>query len=155
MEADPVTAFQVFEELATIGSTVGWNLQLTAGIDLIMQWIPDTGMDEVFSTKEEVIVAGTWHPPGSAIPVDGGYKVTGQWAIATGCQYANWFFTNAAIMDGEEMRLHENGDPILIFLLVPSSEGTVVDTWNTMGMRGTGSHDIKLEDVFVLKYVLH
>ena len=149
LETDPITGFRVLEELARIDSAVSWNLQITAGIDIILQWFPDRAMDEVFSREEETIVAGTWHPPGQAVAVEGGYRVSGHWNISSGCQYANWFFLNAIVVDGDQMRTYENGQPVLLFLILPASEGKVVESWNAIGMRGTGSHDIVVEDVFV------
>lgn len=149
LETDPITAFEVFEALAKVDSAAGWNLQLTAGIDIILQWFSDEAMNEVFSTDEEVIFAASYHPPGRAIPTNGGYQVSGQWNILSGCQYANWYFTNAMVMDGEQPRTYENGQPVLIFVIVPAHKGRVEKTWNTIGMQGTGSHDIILDNVFV------
>ena len=148
-ETDPLTAFEFFEELSRIDSAAGWNLQLTAGIDLILQVLPDEGMDEVFSSEEEVIVAGTFQPPGQAIPVEGGYRISGHWKIATGCQYASWFLCNAIVMEEGQMKTHPDGSPFVIYAIFPSSEAEVIETWNTIGMRGTGSHDFKTEGVFV------
>ena len=148
-ETEPIAAFTALEELAKIDSAASWNLQITAGIDIILQWFPNKALDELFSGKEETIVAGTWHPPGQAVVKDGGYEVSGQWNISSGCQYANWFFLNALVMAGEQVRTYENGQPVVIFLILPANEGEVVETWDTIGMRGTGSHDIKLEKVFI------
>lgn len=149
LETDPITAFEIFEELAKIDSTASWNLQLTAGIDIILQCFADEAMDEVFATEEEVIVASSLHPPGQAIPVQGGYQLSGHWKISTGCQYANWFFTNAIVMEGEKPRTYENGQPVIICLMVPTHKGKVVETWDTIGMSGTGSHDFTFKDSFV------
>lgn len=152
LEVDPITAFEIFEALARIDSAAGWNVQLTAGLDVILQCFPDEPMNEVFSSEEEVIFAASWYPPGSAIPVEGGYKVTGQWNISSGCQYANWFFNNAIVMDGDKPRTYEDGQPVIIFTIVPAREGSIKETWNTIGMKGTGSHSIVLENVFVPKH---
>ena len=149
LETDPITAFEVFEALARIDSAAGWNIQLTAGLDVILQWFSDEAMDEVFSSEDEVIFAASLHPPGRAIPVKGGYEVSGQWNISSGCQYSNWFFNNAIVMDGDQPRTYENGQPVIIFTIVPALEGKIAETWNTIGMKGTGSHDIVLDNVFI------
>ncbi|MDF9798508.1 alkylation response protein AidB-like acyl-CoA dehydrogenase [Catalinimonas alkaloidigena] len=149
LETDPITAFEIFEELAKIDSAASWNLQLTAGIDIILQCFSDEAMDDVFATEEEVIVASSLHPPGQAIPVKGGYQISGHWKISTGCQYANWFFTNAIVMEGEKPRTYGNGQPVIICLMAPTHEGKVVDSWDTIGMRGTASHDFTFEGIFV------
>lgn len=149
LEVDPVTGMQVFEQLAKYDSAAGWNLQLTAGIDIILQWFSDEGMEEVFASDEEVIVAGTWHPPGQANRVKGGYEISGHWNISSGCQYANWFFLNAILLENGEMQLYEDGSPKVNFFIFPADKGQVIDCWDMMGMRGTGSHDIVVEKVFV------
>ena len=149
LEMDPITTFEIIEEIAVIDSAAAWNLQITAGLDVNLQSFNDEAMDEVFSSEEEVIVAGTWHPPGQAIPVDGGFQVSGQWKIASGCLNANWFFLNVLVMEGNEMKTHPNGAPYVLLIILPASEGEVVDTWDTIGLQGTGSHDIAVKDAFV------
>jgi len=149
LEADPITGFEVVEELSKIDSTVGWNLNLSLGIETIMQWFPENAHAEVYSSNEEVIFAGTWHPPGRAFPVNDGFEVTGQWNIVSGCRYATWFLVNSMIMEGEQPRMLENGHPELLLMLVPRKDIAIVETWNTIGMKGTGSHDIALEKVFI------
>ena len=151
-ESDPITAFTIFEELARIDSAVGWNVQLTAGRDLVTQWLSTKAMDEVFFNTEDVIFAGAWHPFGYAVPVDGGFNISGHWEIASGCQYANWFFHGAMIMDGDQPLTYENGQPQLIYFILPAEEGKVVEAWDAMGMKGTGSHDITIENKFVPAY---
>jgi len=141
LEIDPITGIEALEALSKIDSAVGWNVGLSLQFDTIMQWFSDEAMDEVFTSEDEVIVAGAMHPPGKAIPVKGGYEVTGQWNIVSGCQYANWFFMNASVMDGDQPRMDENGHPVLLMMLTPANNGKVIETWNTIGMKGTGSHD--------------
>ena len=148
-EIDPITGFRVIEEVSRIDSAAGWNLQLAAAIDTILQWFSDAAMDTVYANTDEVIVAGTWNPPCKAVPVDGGYHINGIGNIASGCMNANWFFRNAIVMEGDSPRIFENGKPYMIFFLFPESEGEVIDAWDTLGMRGTGSHDIQVTDLFV------
>jgi len=128
-------------------------VNLSMALDTAAQWFSDEAMDEVFTSEDEVIVAGSWHPPGKAIPIKGGYEVTGQWSIVSGCQYANWFFMNAAVMDGDQPRTYEDGNPVLLLLLAPMKQAKVIETWNTIGMKGTGSHDIELEKVFIPEHL--
>ena len=153
LETDPITGFEALEALSKIDSAAGWNVSLSMALDTILQWFSDEAMEEVFASEDEVIVAGSWHPPGKAIPVKGGYEVTGQWSIVSGCQYANWFFMNAAIIDGDQPRMDENGHPVLLMMLTPASKGKMVATWDTIGMRGTGSHDMSLEKVFIPEHL--
>jgi alkylation response protein AidB-like acyl-CoA dehydrogenase len=81
--------------------------------------------------------------------VDGGYRITGRWPFASGCQHATWFLGGALIYDGDEPRKGEDGASIQLLAAFPAADAEIVDTWHTMGMRGTGSHDIAIKDLLV------
>jgi alkylation response protein AidB-like acyl-CoA dehydrogenase len=83
------------------------------------------------------------------VPVEGGYRITGRWAYASGCQHSEWIFLGNLVFDGERPRLRENGLPDFRIAVVPMSELAIVDTWHVAGLRGTGSHDVEATDVFV------
>jgi alkylation response protein AidB-like acyl-CoA dehydrogenase len=122
---------------------------LSIGVETILQWFSDEAHAEIYSSEEEMIIAGSWNPPGQAVAVEGGYEVTGQWNITSGCHYASWFLINAMIMEKDQPKILDNGHPHLLNILVPASKVKLIETWNTIGMKGTGSHDIATENVFV------
>jgi indole-3-acetate monooxygenase len=148
LEVDPMTAFRVFEEVARIDSAAAWNLQLSCGADAFGAYFPDQGAQEIFSPPE-AILAGGFFPPRKAIPVEGGYRVSGQSAFHSGSQHATGYIGLSNIYDGGAPRLGPNGAPVGLMTACPASDATIVDTWRTMGMRGTGSHDVLMTDVFV------
>jgi len=80
--------------------------------------------------------------------VDGGYRVTGRWPFGSGCQNAAWLLETANVYDGDQPRLRD-GVPVQILFVIPAAEAEIVDTWHTMGMCATGSHDIAIHDRFV------
>jgi alkylation response protein AidB-like acyl-CoA dehydrogenase len=147
LEVDPVTAFQVIEAVARIDSAAGWNLQLSTGADTFGPWFGDDGAKDIFG-QPDTIVAGSTFPPRRAVPVDGGYSVTGQTPFVSGAYQAQWFLGSAQIYDGDMPRL-ENGAPVSLLTACPANDTVIVDTWRTLGMRGTGSHDVVMSDVFV------
>jgi alkylation response protein AidB-like acyl-CoA dehydrogenase len=146
---DPVSVMRVVEEVARLDSAAGWNLQLSTGIVPFFAWFPDDGVAEVWSETTDVIFGGTLFPPGRAIPVDGGYRVSGRWPFVSGCHNASWFVGPALITDGDLPRDSDDGDPVQIIAVYRAAEAEIVDTWHTLGMRGTGSHDVTAKDVFV------
>jgi alkylation response protein AidB-like acyl-CoA dehydrogenase len=148
LELDPVGSFRVVEEVARHDSAAGWNLNLSTATDYLLAWFPDDGADEVLGTGE-LVLAAVFNPPGAAVPVDGGYRVSGQWRFVSGCQHAKWIFVLVFLMDGATPRRDEAGRPQQLMILLPAAETQVLDTWYTLGMRGTGSHDVRAEDVFV------
>jgi alkylation response protein AidB-like acyl-CoA dehydrogenase len=147
LEVDPVTAFQVIEAVSRIDSAAGWNLQLSTDADAFGPWFEDDGAEDIFG-RPDTIFAGSFFPPRRAVPVDGGYSVTGQTPFVSGAYQADWFFGLAQIFDGDTPRL-KDGVPVTLMTVCPASDVVIIDTWRTLGMRGTGSHDVAISDVFV------
>ena len=86
-------------------------------------------------------MAGTFNPTGVATPVDGGFRVSGRWSFASGCQHADWFVAHCFVDDGRM--------PPLRMMVLPAADVEIVDTWTVSGLCGTGSHDFTIDDVFV------
>ena len=76
-EMDPVSVMQVVEEVSRLDSATGWNLQISTGIVPFFAWFPDDGVEEVWRESPDLIFGGTLFPPGTAEPVEGGYRVSG------------------------------------------------------------------------------
>jgi indole-3-acetate monooxygenase len=148
LEVDPMMAFQVFEEVSRFDSAAGWNLLLSTAIDALGAWFEDEGAKEIFGRPASTF-AGSFFPPRRAVPVDGGYRVTGQTPFASGAHQAQWFIGLAHIHDGDTPRLAKDGSPVTLMTMCPADNATILDTWRTLGMRGTGSHDVVMTDVFV------
>jgi alkylation response protein AidB-like acyl-CoA dehydrogenase len=149
MEVDAITAMRVWEEVSRIDVSAGWNLIIASGGIVFGSWIPEQGVQEVLAGDPDSILAGAVFPPGKAVPADGGYRVSGRWPFASGCQHASYFVETAHIYDGEKPRLDENGRPIQLLFVLPAAQAEILDTWHTMGMCATGSHDIAINDLFV------
>ena len=107
LEVDPMTAFQVLEEVARIDSAAGWNLQLSTAVDALGAWFPDDRAAEIFGHPDAGF-AGGFFPFRRAVAVDGGYRVTGQTPFASGAHEATWFDGLAHVYDGETQRLNKD-----------------------------------------------
>jgi alkylation response protein AidB-like acyl-CoA dehydrogenase len=128
--------------MAEADGSVGWNLGNNAVGQLIALSLPDEGVEEIFGHGPDAIVAGTAVPGGgTGKPVEGGYLVSGRWPFGSGCRESQWMVCNFDVV--------VDGEPALYRALLPSAEATVLDNWDMMGMRGTGSHDWQIADVFV------
>ena len=148
LEMAPTPAIQLFEEIARIDSAAGWIASNSCAITPLCQVLPEAGATEICADPD-IVLAGGWFPPGRAVPVDGGYRVSGQWAFGSGCQHAHWLTAMGILTDHGEPRVGPDGQPMQVMLFFPTAEAEIVDTWHTLGMRGTGSHDIKLTEVFI------
>lgn len=148
LELDPVTAFRVIEALSRIDSAAGWNVMIANASEVLSAWYSDEVTEQAFGSPETVM-AGAWNPPRRAVPVDGGYRISGRTVFSSNCYSATWLLGLANIYDGDNMRVDETGAPVTLLTLFPMRETEIIDNWDTLGMRGTGSHDVVVENVFV------
>jgi len=148
LEFDPVSAFRVIEELARIDSAAGWNISIANASEPFGAWFSDEVTEEVFGPAGTTF-AGAFNPPRTAVPVDGGYRLSGQTMFNSNCTAANWIIGLAIIMDGDQPRMGESGAPDMLITLFPMEEAEIVDNWDVVGMRGTGSHDVNVDGIFV------
>jgi alkylation response protein AidB-like acyl-CoA dehydrogenase len=148
LEMDPVSEFRVAEALARIDSAAAWNAQVCNASELFGAWFSDDASLQIFGAAD-AIVAGAFNPHRRAEPVDGGYRVSGRTPFNSGCHGATWFIGLADVFDGDTMRVDEAGRPETLLTAIPAGECDIIENWNTLGMCGTGSHDVDVADVFV------
>lgn len=148
-ELDPITMAKVIESVARYDSAAAWNLSLSVQVNCFLAWLPDAGASEILGGQSDTIVGTSFTPTGQAVPVDGGFRVSGQWPFVSGSRDCHWVMPIPFVMDGEQLRLDNNGLPIRRFMWLPTEDIEILNTWDTLGMRGTGSHDVVASDVFV------
>jgi len=143
-----IPGIQLVEELSYIDSAAGWVTTICAGVPVLTGVLPQKGADEMFADPHAVC-CGAWFPPGSAEPVQGGYRVTGHWSFASGSNYATWLTGQAFVTENGAPKIGANGMPAALILFFPAGEAEIIDNWNVLGMCGTGSHDVRVSDIFV------
>ncbi|MGJ0490621.1 acyl-CoA dehydrogenase family protein [Methylobacter sp.] len=146
-ELDPIAGFRIIEEVSRIDSAAGWNLQIAVAHDMFAPWFSDQAAQEIFNA--DAIPVGAFNPARKAVQVAGGYRISGRTSFVSGAHHATAFIGFAHIHDGDKLRVDANGMPETRLIAVPASEAEIVDNWNTMGMRGSGSHDVEMQDVFI------
>ncbi len=150
LEADPLTACRVLEALSSANPSVGWVAMIIAStVYWVAAGLPDDEAEQVFSPGPPPNIAGTLVPHGQAVKTDGGWRVSGQWPFGSGCQHSRWLVSGSWLYDGEDPMLDEQGQRRWLVFLTPTAECAILDTWYTTGLRGTGSHDYAMDDVFV------
>lgn len=122
-----------------------WTLGFYALHNWMLSLFDPRAQEEVFASGP-VLAPAPLAPTGRGVPADGGVRVTGRWSWATGAMDADWMIVGALIERADGI------DPVLVVL--PADRVEVVDTWHTAGMRGTGSHDLVVDDVFVPEHRL-
>jgi indole-3-acetate monooxygenase len=139
---DPLDFCDVLEEFALTDTATAWAVMVgNGGTGTAGGWLPETGARRVFGPgRPRPLVVGTPGPRGTAQPVAGGYLVSGQWSFASGCGHADWLIGG----------FREAGaDGRLMVAIVPREQVTIIDNWRVAGLRGSGSFDFRLGEVFV------
>lgn len=119
----------------------GWVLALTSGHPHLLAHFAERAQVEVYGDDGDVRVPGRPVQAGDAVPSDGGYILSGAWDYASGCDHATHFMGSAVVRGTEP--------PRLLWLLIDRADFTIVDNWDVIGLRGTGSKRVICADVFV------
>ena len=135
-ELDPGTALRCAEEVARGDTSAGWCVSIATTSSLLIAYLPPTSREEFFGGGRGV-AAGVWAPQGAARRTPGGVVVSGRWAFCSGINHADVLFAGCVLDDR----------PAIVAL--PTDQLQVLDTWHTLGLRGTGSHDAVADEVFV------
>src|SRR5256886_4569259 len=151
LQADPLTYLRTVELLAEASGSVGWNLCNNNIAQLVSLGLPAEGVQEIYGAGGEVAIAGTAvQGGGRAVPVEGGYRVTGRWPFGTGCQESGWMLGSFQILDGDQPRRSPDGASVYWRGVFRRSEVQIVEgSWDVAGLRATGSFDWTVHDVFL------
>ena len=140
--------YDVFvEAVATIASgdgSTGWVYSLGTVHQWLIACFPEEAQDEAWGSNADAIAAGSYAPAGKATSEAGGYRLSGRWSFASGCDHAQWGILGGMIP------LPDGVKPG--FFLVPRAQFEIDDDWNPMGLAGTGSNTIVVKDVLVPAY---
>jgi indole-3-acetate monooxygenase len=147
-EAEPEVVLRILEELAKADASVAWIVWINQFVGLASRYSSDAVSVEVFNDARRLF-AGSTRPSGKAVVVEGGFRVSGRWSLVSGCEMADWIPVMCVIIEGTEPRMLAAGVPETRMAYLPKGAYRILDTWHAGGLRGTGSHDIVVDDVFV------
>ncbi len=148
-ELDPGVYLLVLEEISGHDASVGWNLFVANSAALITPFVSSDTVRAIYDDERAII---SWGPPDSqrAKVVDGGYILNGRWHFASGCRQATWMGAHCPIEEKDgSLRLNEMETPSITTFLFPIDKVAILDTWDTIGLRGTGSESYEVNDLFV------
>jgi alkylation response protein AidB-like acyl-CoA dehydrogenase len=147
-ELNVVDYVRVIEELSRIDGSVGWCATVASAYSFFAGCLPLDVARRIYDGGRTV-VAGAVMPSGKAFLVDGGYRVTGHWSYGSGIRHSTWVLGNCVVHDRDGPRRGSNGAPEIRLAIFRTSAVEVIDTWSVSGLRGTGSHDYRVADLFV------
>jgi alkylation response protein AidB-like acyl-CoA dehydrogenase len=151
LEADPLPAAKVVEEVARYNTAAGWSMMVANVSTWWCNRLSEKGVEEIYKNGPDTFIAGAFHPPMKATPVEGGYSINGKSPLTSNVHEAQWIFVSAFVMEKGQMKIH-NGIPEIIGVFMNSADCEIIDTWYTLGMKATDSNDVAAKDVFVPGY---
>ena len=147
LDLTPMEAMEVYEELARADASVAWCVW-NGNANWTTAQLSKEVAQAVFADPD-TILANSTRPSGQAVVVEGGYRVSGRWSLVSGCQLSSWFILMSLVHENGTPRRTPFGAPESRFMLCPAADCEIIDTWTTGGLRGTGSHDVVVRDLFV------
>jgi alkylation response protein AidB-like acyl-CoA dehydrogenase len=147
LDLTPMQGLAVFEALAQADASVAWCVW-NGNTHWIAAQLPLETAGTIHADPA-VITANITRSSGQAHATAGGYRVSGRWSLVSGCELASWMVLLCVVHTDGKPRLTEAGQPEIRFAVVPAESCTIIDTWTVGGLRGTGSHDVTVQDLFV------
>ena len=145
-EGDPVHFYEVVRAVSGVCGSTGWLASVLGVHPWHLALFDDRAQRDVWGHDDSVLVSSAYAPVGRLVPVEGGYRLTGDWHFSSGCEHASWALLGAMVVGTE-------GRPVdFMTALVPRSDYRIHDVWDVVGMRGTASNEISAEEVFVPDY---
>ncbi|MGD8418687.1 MAG: acyl-CoA dehydrogenase family protein [Pseudomonadales bacterium] len=137
LEVDPLTCAAVTERIARADAAAGWFVMVANSAKILAAGWPESLVAEVLGDDPDVVVAASGNRPFTGRPAGGDVIVSGVNSFVSGCHHARWLLSTI-VVDGE-----------FLSVLLPMAECEIVDNWHALGMRGTGSNDVRADHVRV------
>lgn len=144
LELSPADFFKIQIALAEGCMSTAWACGIIAVHAFQLALMDDRAQKDVWGESIHTRVSSSYAPMGKVEVVEGGFRFSGRWGWSSGCDHCSWVLLGGVI-PGEGYRT----------FLIPAEDYTIIDTWHSMGLQGTGSNDIAVDDVFVPDYRTH
>jgi alkylation response protein AidB-like acyl-CoA dehydrogenase len=150
-ELDPATFFEAMEAIAMADASVAWCIGQNSGVSMAAAYLDPRVAQAIFSNPQAAVASGPPDRNAKAVMVDGGYRVTGNWTFASGSRHSQWLGGHSTVCERDgSPRLGPDGKPLeQRTMLFPKSSATMTDVWQVMGLKGTGSDNYAVKDLFV------
>jgi 3-hydroxy-9,10-secoandrosta-1,3,5(10)-triene-9,17-dione monooxygenase len=143
LEADPLTFYTAVRLIASACGSTGWVASVLGVHPWHLGLFTAEAQQEVWGSDQATRISSSYAPTGKAVKAGGGHLVSGRWSFSSGCDHATWVLLGQIVTDAE------NRPVDFRTFVLPRSDYAVEDVWDTVGLRGTGSNDIVVTEVFV------
>jgi 3-hydroxy-9,10-secoandrosta-1,3,5(10)-triene-9,17-dione monooxygenase len=142
-EADPVDFYTAVRDIASACGSTGWVSSVVGVHPWQVALFPDEAQQAVWGEDTSTRLSSSYAPTGKATVADGGYLLSGRWSFSSGCDHCSWVLLGGLVFNDE-------GNVVdFKTFMVPRENYTIEDVWNVVGLAGTGSNDVVVDDVFV------
>ena len=149
-EVDVLTFFAAVEAVASGDASAGWAVGQAGGVSTVAAYLDPAIAREIFGGPTSVVAWGPNARVARAVIAPGGYRVTGKWQFASGSRHSHWLGAHCAVFNEDGTpALGPDGRPRDRTMLLPKSKAKITDVWQVMGLKGTGSDNYELDDLFV------
>jgi len=149
LETPLIPVLRSIEEVAYADGATGWNVMIAFDSGLMAAHLSATRSRQLVASIPRAIIAGSVAPTGQIQRTDDGYRLAGRWPFGSGCQQADIFILGAMLFEKGAPVIAKNGIPEMMEVAVPAADVKILDTWRVAGLRGTGSHDFSVDNLFV------
>jgi 3-hydroxy-9,10-secoandrosta-1,3,5(10)-triene-9,17-dione monooxygenase len=143
LEADPVDFYTAVRDIASACGSTGWISSVIGVHPWQVALFADEAQQAVWGSDTSTRLSSSYAPTGKAVQADGGFRLSGKWSFSSGCDHCQWVLLGGLVFDSEGQVVDFRT------FMVPRVDYQIVDVWNVVGLSGTGSNDIVVEDVFV------
>jgi indole-3-acetate monooxygenase len=145
-ELEPKVTAEIFEEISRADGSAGWTLVI-GNSTAFFAWLDPVVAKELIAQQPGFVSTSMWAPLGQATAQPGGFTVSGRWPFNSGCPHATWLQVGVLVTEDGRPRTLGCGAPDWRFAFVPARSAVIEDTWDAMGLCGTGSHHLSLSGV--------
>lgn len=150
LEVDPKVFFDVQMTIGAACPSSAWVLGVVAVHAWQLALFPLAAQEEVWGSDSRTLISSSYAPTGKVTRVDGGYRIAGRWSFSSGCDHCQWVFLGGMVPPATP-----DGQPEMRTFLVPRRDYRIEDNWHVVGLKGTGSKDVVVEDAFVPEHRTH
>ncbi len=143
LEADPIDFFTCVRDIAGACGSTGWIASVLGVHPWQVALFAEEAQQAVWGEDTSTRLSSSYAPTGKAVVADGGFTLSGKWSFSSGCDHATWVLLGGLVFDQEGQVVDFRT------FLVPREKYQIVDVWNVVGLRGTGSNDIVVEETFI------
>ena len=151
-EVHPLSMIEIIKVISKADAAVGWNVMIGCTTGLLAASLREADARAIYGPKHGPLTVGVTAPSGVAKSVDGGFLVDGRWGWGSGAVHADWVCGGCVVHDeNNEKRLSSSGSPEVWLMIFSKDQIKIEDTWQVSGLKGTGSNNFSVKNVFVPK----